>query len=98
MQGMKTAMHRTGTGGSNFTGGSGVNLDDSTLVAYWAFDEGQGYVIKDVTGHGHDLHATSIPHWQVKFYCLCLSSSEVFIEIVANAGRDISKQVVNAQP
>lgn len=62
---MKTAMHRTGTGGSNFTGGSGVNLDDSSLVAYWAFDEGQGYVIKDVTGHGHDLHATSIPHWQV---------------------------------
>ena len=58
-------MHRSGSGGSDFTGDSGVSVDDSNLVAYWKFDEGEGYVIKDATGHGHDLHATSIPHWQV---------------------------------
>ena len=61
---MKTALHRSGAGGSSFDGGS-VSTDDKDLVAYWMFDEGQGYLISDATGHGHDLHATSNPHWQV---------------------------------
>ena len=64
---MKTALHRTGgSGGSAFGGDSGISVDDRDLVAYWKFDESDGYVIKDATGHGHDLHATSTPHWQVK--------------------------------
>lgn len=59
-------MHRTGTtGGTNFEGSSGVSVDDPNLVAYWKFDEGKGYVIQDATGHGHDLHAATAPHWQV---------------------------------
>ena len=64
LQGMKTALHRSGAGGSSFDGGS-VSTDDKDLVAYWTFDEGQGYLVSDATGHGHDLHATSNPHWQV---------------------------------
>lgn len=65
VQGMKTALHRSGAGGSDFDGGDTFSTDDSNLVAYWKFDEGGGYVIKDSTGHGHDLHATSKTHWQV---------------------------------
>ena len=62
---MKTAMIRAG-GAGNFSGGDDVNLDDRNLVAYWKFDVGQGYLIKDATGHGHDLIATSSPHFQVR--------------------------------
>jgi hypothetical protein len=35
------------------------------LVAYYKFDEGTGYTIRDVTGRGHDLTATQPPRWQV---------------------------------
>lgn len=65
MQGMKTALHRSGGGGTKFDAGT-VTADDQDLVAYWKFDEGKGYVISDATGHGHDLHTTSQPHWQVR--------------------------------
>jgi cysteine-rich repeat protein len=35
------------------------------LVAYWDFNAGVGYSIKDVTNHGHDLIATKRPNWEV---------------------------------
>ena len=28
--------------------------EETALVAHWTFDEGQGHIAKDVTGHGHD--------------------------------------------
>src|SRR5690348_441027 len=37
----------------------------SDLVAYWDFNAGAGYTIKDVTNHGHDLIASQRPHWEV---------------------------------
>ena len=74
LQGMKTALHRSGAGGSSFDGGS-VSTDDKDLVAYWMFDEGQGYLISDATGHGHDLHATSNPHWQAGGHATALTEN-----------------------
>lgn len=35
------------------------------LVAYWDFNAGVGYTIRDVTNHGHDLIATQRPRWEV---------------------------------
>lgn len=35
------------------------------LVAYWDFNSGAGYTIKDVTNHGHDLIASQAPRWEV---------------------------------
>lgn len=44
----------------------GVDPKHPDLVAYWKFDEGQGYVIHDATGRGHDLYITQQPAgWQV---------------------------------
>jgi hypothetical protein len=33
---------------------------DAGLVAHWTFDEGQGAVARDVTGHGHDAALTQV--------------------------------------
>lgn len=47
-------------------GNSGaVSEHDPDLVAYWKFDEGKGYLVKDSTGHGNDLYLTGEPKWQV---------------------------------
>lgn len=35
------------------------------LVAYWDFNAGAGYTIKDATNHGHDLIASQPPRWEV---------------------------------
>jgi len=43
----------------------GVRPDDPDLVAYWKFDEGAGFTIRDVTGRGHDLQASAPPNWEV---------------------------------
>ncbi len=43
----------------------GVDKDDTNLVAYWKFDEGAGYTVHDVTGHGHDLIMAEPPTWSV---------------------------------
>lgn len=42
-----------------------IDPKDKDLVAYWKFDEGQGYVVHDVTGNGHDLHMMEEPTWKV---------------------------------
>ncbi len=44
----------------------GVDPGHPDLVAYWKFDEGKGYVVHDVTSHGHDLTLTQPPSWQVR--------------------------------
>ncbi len=61
---MAVALHRTGTSGGHFNDPA-IKLNDKDLVAYWNFDEGQGYQVKDQTSNGHHLHATNAPQWQV---------------------------------
>ena len=65
MQGMETALQRTGQQTTGNTGSGGVDKNDPDLVAYWTFDEGRGYVVHDASGHGHDLYLTNEPQWQV---------------------------------
>lgn len=43
----------------------GVDPSSPGLVAYWRFDEGSGYRVKDSTGHGHDLTILQEPQWVV---------------------------------
>eukprot|EP00879_Flechtneria_rotunda_P000467 GHRR01000568.1.p1 GENE.GHRR01000568.1~~GHRR01000568.1.p1 ORF type:complete len:1094 (+),score=373.48 GHRR01000568.1:402-3284(+) len=43
----------------------GIDKDHKDLVAYWDFNKGSGYMIKDVTNHGHDLIASQPPKWEV---------------------------------
>lgn len=43
----------------------GVDASHPDLVAYWKFDEGQGYTVNDATGHGHNLYIAEEPRWQV---------------------------------
>ena len=60
---------RKGKGGGNVTP---INPKDPDLVAYWTFDEGQGYIVKDITANGHDLLATQPPRWEVvRFLAVC---------------------------
>lgn len=58
---------RTGERGGSSTSPD-INPSHPDLVAYWTFDEGRGYVVKDVTGRGHDLVATQPPNWEVVRY------------------------------
>jgi len=43
----------------------GISATDPDLVAYWKFDAGSGYVVKDMTGRGHDLRMSYQPQWRV---------------------------------
>lgn len=42
-----------------------IKHNDPDLVAYWTFEEGSGYLVKDVTAKGHDLHIQQPPQWRV---------------------------------
>ncbi|GMH36287.1 hypothetical protein BSKO_04155 [Bryopsis sp. KO-2023] len=42
-----------------------INRNDRDLVAWWKFDEGQGYSVKDETGRGHTLRLLEEPDWVV---------------------------------
>ncbi|KAK9789369.1 hypothetical protein WJX73_005379 [Symbiochloris irregularis] len=64
IKGMNTALRRTGSSGGKLDPGSKITSHPD-LVAYWDFDEGQGYLVKDKTGHGHDLTLTHDPEWLV---------------------------------
>lgn len=43
----------------------GIDKDHPDLVAYWDFNAGTGYTVKDITNHGHDLIASQKPTWEV---------------------------------
>lgn len=70
---MVSAMRRTGSPAAGLVPMSAITPDDSDysnliypdLVAYWTFDEGQGFRARDVTNKGHDLTLTNTPQWQV---------------------------------
>ncbi|KAL4421057.1 hypothetical protein ABPG77_001352 [Micractinium sp. CCAP 211/92] len=62
-QGMAGNLFRKGATGQ--PAGPGVDPRDPDLVAYWNFDEGKGWRVHDVTGHGHDLFAAEEPRWEV---------------------------------
>lgn len=66
MQGMKTALHRSGLGGSDFNQNDTDLASHPDLVAYYTFENDTGYVIKDVSQHNRDLQAISKPNWQVQ--------------------------------
>ena len=42
-----------------------ISPSDPYLVAYWTFEEGSGYLVKDVTANKHHLHLQQPPHWRV---------------------------------
>ena len=64
LQGMKTALHADGAAEVR-PQQEAVSKEDPNLVAWWDFEEGEGYLVKDITGHGHDLHLLQEPRWQV---------------------------------
>ncbi|KAL6765981.1 concanavalin A-like lectin/glucanase domain-containing protein [Haematococcus lacustris] len=43
----------------------GIDPKHPDLVAYYNFDEGAGYVVKDISGNGNDLLITQPPTWEV---------------------------------
>ncbi len=61
---MKSHLYDKGITGDSDKG-KAVNPNDKDLVAYYTFDEGSGYIAKDLTGHGHDLIITQKPVWEV---------------------------------
>ena len=64
LQGMKTALHADGAAEVRPQQET-VSKEDLNLVAWWDFEEGEGYLVKDITGRGHDLHLLQEPRWQV---------------------------------
>ena len=62
---MRANLATKGRSGGTDPGSPGINPSDPDLIAYWTFDEGKGYTVKDVTGKGHDLLATQPPRWEV---------------------------------
>ena len=65
---MKTALHRSGLGGSDFNQSERDIASHPDLVAYYTFENDTGYVIKDISSHDHDLQAISEPNWQVQYF------------------------------
>ena len=44
-----------------------IRGSEADLVAYWTFEEGSGYLVKDVTSNKHDLHIQQPPQWRVSY-------------------------------
>jgi len=42
-----------------------IDPNDPTLVAYWKFDEGKGYIVHDETPRNNHLHIMEEPDWLV---------------------------------
>ena len=61
---MKTALHADGIAEVRQQQ-EAVSKEDRNLLAWWDFEEGEGYLVKDITGHGHDLNLLQEPRWQV---------------------------------
>lgn len=64
VDGLRSNLFRKGMTGEKFDAPA-VDPQDPDLVAYWTFDEGAGYTVKDITGRGHDLLAAEPPRWEV---------------------------------
>lgn len=62
-QGMATDMARIAPPNSKQAAVRPVSPSSPGLVALWSFDEGEGYTVHDLTGHGHDLAVLSPPRW-----------------------------------
>ena len=43
----------------------GMDVNNPDLVAYWKFDAGSGYAVKDTSDNGHDLRMSFPPQWRV---------------------------------
>lgn len=53
-------------------GEKGINPKDPHLVAYYNFDEGDGYLIRDLTGRGNDLYLSRPPSFEiVRLFSYC---------------------------
>ena len=61
----KAAARASGQSGDG-DGAHAVADKDPDLVAYWKFDEGDGFLARDSTGRGHDLRLTAPPRWMVR--------------------------------
>lgn len=69
-QGMRAHLRKKGD--TAIARGKDIDPQDSNLVAYYNFDEGQGYKAKDVTGRGHDLYISREPVWEVvRWFAVC---------------------------
>jgi hypothetical protein len=67
------------------------------LVACWSFDEGEGRVVHDTSGHGNDLVLTHEPHWcalgaalQPQSTCSRRGPSPLLAHLLCSFGRVIS--------
>jgi cysteine-rich repeat protein len=64
--GMRPALYDRGrTGERTPPPAAAIDPSNPDLVAYYNFDEGQGYLVKDVTGRGNDLIIVAPPTWEV---------------------------------
>ena len=54
-----------GRSGSDQFGRPGKAPSSAGLVAYWRFDEGAGYSVRDETGGGNDLLMSGAARWEV---------------------------------
>jgi cysteine-rich repeat protein len=68
---MKSHLKNKGITGDSDKGQS-IDPKDRDLVAYYNFDEGSGYMVRDLTGNGHDLIVTQKPSWEVaEYFSVC---------------------------
>jgi hypothetical protein len=70
-------------------------LDDPSLVALWAFDEGEGKVLKDVTGNGHDGNFVGSPKWVEGKYGTALefNGTSDYVEVPDADGLDVTQNL-----
>ncbi len=92
LQGMKTALHADGAAEVKQQQ-EAVSKDDRNLVAWWDFEEGEGYLVKDITGHGHDLHLLQEPRWQVG-----VAKRSCFLHLNSVPGHGLELYVLKRSP
>lgn len=62
-------------GHSNFD----ISPNDKNLVAWWKFDEGKGYSVRDETGRGHTLRLLEEPNWVVSNTPVTINSNSAVL-------------------
>lgn len=89
LQGIASDVKRTQANEADVDVGR-IQHDDPDLMAYWTFEEGSGYLVKDVTGKGHDLHIQQPPQWRVSSCTTCTTCTTTSLllsaEIVLSLG------------